>query len=77
LDKILEILNRIKPQMDFTKEQHLVDDGLLDSFDILTLISEINTDFEIDIKLSELSREHFSSVETIWSFVQHHLEHKL
>ena len=72
MDKILNILNRMKPHLDFTVEQHLIDCGLLDSFDILTLITEINSVFDIDIKLSELSREHFSSVEAIWSFVKDH-----
>lgn len=62
---LLEILEELKPGVDFKKETNLIEDKIIDSFDIVTLIASINDKFDIDFPVSELLPENFSSVETI------------
>jgi len=71
MDEILEILNNLKPNINFENEKDLIEDRLLDSFDILSLISELSSVFEIDIQLSKLSRENLRSVDSIWEYINH------
>ena len=69
-DTILEILADIRPDIDFDVEDALIDDGLLESFDIVTLVSELSTEFDITIKPKELVAENFNSVDAIVSLVE-------
>lgn len=69
-DTILEILADIRPDIDFEVEEALIDDGLLESFDIVTLVSELSTEFDITIKPKELVAENFNSVDAIVSLVE-------
>jgi len=71
MDKLIRILRDIKPHLDFEKEQHLIDDGLLDSFDIITIVSEINNDFSIEITVVDLVPENFNNINAIWNLVNH------
>ena len=49
MDELLEILEDIKPSIDFKTCTGLIDEGYLDSFDILSIVSELNDAFEIEI----------------------------
>ena len=69
-DTILGILADIRPDIDFDVEDALIDDGLLESFDIVTLVSELSTEFDITIKPKELVAENFNSVDAIVSLVE-------
>jgi len=69
MKQVLDILNKIKPHIDYENEQHLVDDNLFDSFDIITLISEINSLYGINIKLSDLSRDILNSYNNFSDYV--------
>ena len=50
-EKILEILSEIRPDIDFKEENRLIDEGYLDSFDIVSIISELNDEFNITIRV--------------------------
>ncbi len=65
MDEILEILTEIRPDVDFENEKRLIDDGILDSFDIITIVSEFNEAFDIDIDVEDLEPENFNSVEAM------------
>lgn len=69
-DKILEILGQIRPDVDFATEQSLIDGGLLDSFDIVSIISDLNDEFDISIRITELKPENFNSVDAILALVE-------
>ena len=47
MKELLSILEEVKPGIDFNNEKELITDGILDSFDIVTLVSEINDAFDI------------------------------
>lgn len=70
MDKLLEILKGIRPDVDFENETELIDDGILDSFDVVSIISEIDDAFGVQIRINELDPENFNSAEAIWSIIQ-------
>jgi D-alanine--poly(phosphoribitol) ligase subunit 2 len=70
MEKILEILNDIRPDVDFNEETNLVDGGILDSFDIVSIISELNDAFDINIRVTDLNPENFNSLKAIQALVE-------
>ena len=69
MEKLLEILSEIRPDVDFESEKNLIDDGILDSFDIVSIISELNDEFDIAVRVTELGPENFNSVKAIYNMV--------
>ncbi|HAN50432.1 MAG TPA: acyl carrier protein [Lachnospiraceae bacterium] len=70
MDDLLEILNDIDDSIDYENEEHLIDDHLLTSFAIISLVGELEDNFDITIEASEMTNENFNSVEAIWDMVQ-------
>ena len=69
MEKLLEILKGIRPDVDFENETALIDDGILDSFDVVSIISELDDAFDVQIRITELDPENFNSAESIWDLV--------
>ncbi len=69
MEELMEILEDLRPDVDFEEEKALIDGGILDSFDIISLIAELNEAFDIEIKPSELVPKNFNSAEAIWALV--------
>lgn len=67
---LLEILGEMHPDEDFESCDTLVDSKVLDSFDIITLISEINEEFDIVISADKIVPENFNSVDALAALVQ-------
>lgn len=70
MEQLLEILKGIRPDVDFENEKELIDDGILDSFDVVSIISEIDEKLGVQIRITELDPENFNSVEAIWNLIQ-------
>lgn len=70
MDKLLKILGEVRPDIDFAKENQLIDGEVLDSFDIITIVMEINDVFKIEIDPEDLEAENFNSAEAIWKLIQ-------
>ena len=70
MEQLLEILKSIRPDVDFENETALIDDGILDSFDVVSIISELDNEFDVQIRITELDPENFNSAEAIWNLVQ-------
>ena len=70
MEQILEILEGVRPDLDFDIENTLVDDGILDSFDIITIVGELNETFGIEIDVVDLLPENFNSAEAIYDLVK-------
>lgn len=70
MEELLEILKEIRPDVDFENETELIDEGILDSFDVVSIISEIDDAFGVQIRINELDPENFNSAEAIWSLIQ-------
>ncbi len=69
MDKLIEILKEIHPDVDFETENALVDDGILDSLDIVTLITEINDRFDVSIPAEEIIPENFNSAAALYDLI--------
>lgn len=74
MDEIIEILSDLHPDVDFTTAKNLVDSKILDSFDIVSLIAEINDNFDIAISAEEITPENFNSAQSIWELVERLME---
>ena len=70
MEQLLEILKGIRPDVDFINETALIDDGILDSFDVVSIISELDDAFGVQVRINELDPENFNSIESIWNLVQ-------
>ena len=69
MDELMEILEDIRQDIDFSEEKRLVDDKILSSFDILSIISEISATFGIRLSAGEIRPENFNSAEAMWAMI--------
>ena len=65
MEQIISILSGIRPDVDFEKEEELIDGGVLGSFDVVELIGELNDAFGISIGIPDILPENFNSAERI------------
>ncbi len=70
MDKLIAILSGLHPDVDFTKENSLVDDGIIDSLDIVTLVTEISTEFDVVIPPEEIIPENFNCAEALFELIK-------
>ena len=70
MSDLLEILEDLHPEVDFEQETGLVDKKILDSFDIITIISEIADQFDVTIPAKEIIPENFNSAKALWALVE-------
>lgn len=70
MEKLLGILDGIRPDVDFANETSLIDDGLLDSFDVVSIISELNDEYDIAIRVAEIGPLNFNSAEAMLKMVE-------
>ncbi len=70
MEELLAILRTLRPDVDFAAETALVDDGVLDSIDIVSLIAELSDHFDIEIPAEEIVPENFNSADALWAMMQ-------
>ena len=70
MEKLLEILSSLHPDVDFENTVDLIDDGILDSLDIVTLVTEINAEFDVAIPAEEIVPENFNSAEALMELIE-------
>lgn len=69
-EQILEILQGIRPDVDFENEKLLIDDSVLDSFDIISIVGEFNDAFDIDIDVEDLEPYNFNTLEAMEELIK-------
>ncbi len=69
-NKIIEILGGLRPEYDFAASDDFIEEGMLDSFDVVSLVSELEDVFSISIDGEDIIPENFSSVESIKALVE-------
>lgn len=74
MEELLEILEDLHPEVDFETEDALIDDKILDSFDVVTIVAEINEEFDVAIPAEELIPENFNSAAALWALVERLLD---
>ena len=70
MDELLEILNDIQPGVDFENETHLIDNHLLDSLSIISLVAELEDTFDITVPAVEIIPDNFNSTEAMMEMIQ-------
>lgn len=73
MDKLLAILEEIRPEHDFSKSMDFITEGLLDSFDIVTLVSALEEHFGITIDGEDVTPENFNNLESLNGLLQKYL----
>jgi len=74
METVLEILRGLHPEIDFESCDSLVDDKIIDSFDIVSIISDLNDEFDITIPAEEIVPENFNSARAIYAMVERLME---
>ena len=70
MEELLEILNDIQPGVDFENEKHLIDDHLLDSLSIISLVTELEDTFDVAIPVVGIIPDNFNSAEAMLEMLQ-------
>ncbi|MEG0546391.1 MAG: phosphopantetheine-binding protein [Oscillospiraceae bacterium] len=70
MEKLLEILSDLKPEIDFLTNTRLIDDKILDSFDIITIVSEISDEFDVEVPVNQILPENFNSAKALYEMIE-------
>ena len=70
MEELLNILSELHPEVDFEAETGLIDNKILDSFDIVTIVAEIDAEFDVQIPAVELTPENFNSAKALYALVE-------
>ena len=70
MDKLIEILEGLEPDVDYENTDNLIDGRYLDSLKILSLISEIEDEFDVEIPTVEIVPANFNSAKKIWELIE-------
>lgn len=70
MEELIEILSGLHPDVDFTTHESLIDDKILDSFDIVTLIAEIDSEFDVEVKAEDIVPENFNSAKALYRMIE-------
>ena len=68
-ETIIEILQDLHEDVDFENETKLIDGKILDSFDIVTLISELSNEFDVTIPADKIVPENFNSADALANMI--------
>ena len=69
MSELVDILNKVKSGIDYVNEKHLVSDELIDSLDVMTIVTEIFDEFDVEILPTDVVPENFESVEAMWQLI--------
>ncbi len=69
MEELYKILTELRPDINFDEKKALIDDGILDSFDIVALVGEIGETFDVQVGVEDLIPENFNTVEAIWELI--------
>ena len=69
-EQLLGVLEEIRPDLDWEAEKQLIDGGVLDSFDIVSIVGALNDEFDIDIHVGNLVPENFNSIEGMMKLIE-------
>lgn len=70
MNKIVSILAGLRPEFDFTEEADFIKEGMLDSFDVVNLVVELEEEYGISVDGLDILPENFSSVEKIEALIR-------
>ena len=69
MDRIIEKLKSVHPEVDYETENGLIDKRIFDSFDVVTLVGELMDEFDVEITAEHMIPENFNSAQAIYNLV--------
>lgn len=69
-EKVMDILMDVRPDVDFENEKKLIADGILESFDIMSIVAELQDEFDVKIRPKDLVPDNFNSVDAMVAMIQ-------
>ncbi len=70
MERLLEILSSIRSDVDFENEERLIDDNIIDSFDVVAIVGEICEEYDITITADQMEPENFNSAKAILALIE-------
>ena len=70
MEELLQILTDLHDDVDFETEEHLIDNGILDSMDIITLITEISDAYDVTITAKDIVPANFNSAKALYALIE-------
>ena len=70
MEELLRIMSEVRPDIDFETETKLIDNEMLDSLDIVAIVTDVNDEFEVDINVNDLLPENFNSAKALYELIQ-------
>ncbi|MDK2977656.1 MAG: D-alanine--poly(phosphoribitol) ligase subunit 2 [Bacteroidales bacterium] len=70
MEKLIEILSSVRQDIDFLNENKLIDNGIIDSFDLIAIVGELNEFYNVNIGVAELNPENFNSAQAILKLIE-------
>ena len=70
MEELLKILKEIRPDVDFEHETKLIDNEILDSFDIISIVGELNVHYDIEINVEDLEPDNFNTVQAMLELIE-------
>ena len=74
MERLIQIMNEIRPDIDFETAEGLIDDDILDSVDIISIVSEVNDQFGIEINVNDLLPENFNTAGALFELITRMLD---
>ena len=74
MDKFVEFLSDIVAGVDFENFTTLIDDKILSSFDILSIVSEIEDEYDVELSPADLTPANFNSAKALWELVEKNMD---
>ena len=69
-EKIMEILTGLRPECDFENSENFIEDGMLDSLDVVSLVDSVEEEYGIVIPVSEISMKNFINLDSIMELIE-------
>ena len=70
MEELLRIMSEVRPDIDFEHEEHLIDNEMLDSLDIVAIVTDVNDEFDVQINVNDLLPENFNSAEALYDLIK-------
>ena len=69
MEELLRIMSEVRPDIDFENETHLIDNEMLDSLDIVAIVTDVNDEFDISINVNDLLPENVNSAKALYELI--------
>ncbi len=70
MEKLIEILKKYNADVDYNTHEHLIDEEVLDSFDIISIVADIDREFDVEITAKDIIPENFNSAKKLYELIE-------